>query len=71
MDYVDYFLKHVNDELIEYGETYYKSRAIIVIGRRNGFKEKIRQLNSFLHRIEILTYDVSSTPFFKNTFYEL
>jgi len=57
MDYVDYFLKHVNDEAIEYDETYYKPKAIIVVGRTKDFKDKIRQLNSFLHRIEIITYD--------------
>lgn len=57
MDYIDYFLAHVNDEVIEYGEMYYKPKAIIVIGRIEGFKDKVRQLNSFLHRIEILTYD--------------
>lgn len=57
MDYVDYFLKHVNDEVVEYDETYYKPKAVIVIGQTKNFKEKIRQLNSFLHRIEIMTYD--------------
>lgn len=57
MDYVDYFLNHANDEIVEYGEMYYKPRAIIVIGRKKGFEKNIRQLNSFLHRIEIVTYD--------------
>lgn len=57
MDYVDYFLRHINDEIIEFGETYYKPKAIIVIGRANGLKDKVNQLNSFLHRIEIVTYD--------------
>lgn len=57
MDYVDYFLKHVNDEAMEFGENYYKPKAIIVIGQTKEFKEKIRQLNSFLHRIEIVTYN--------------
>lgn len=57
MDYVDYFLTHINDEMVEYGETYYKPRAIIIIGRRESFEKYIKQLNSFLHRIEIVTYD--------------
>jgi|GEM_PF-774363 len=57
MDYVDYFLTHINDEIVEFGETYYKPRAIIVIGRTKEFGEKVRQLNSFLHRIEVVTYD--------------
>jgi len=57
MDYVDYFLKHVNDEIVEFGETYYKPKAIIVVGRTNGLKDRVNQLNSFLHRIEIVTYD--------------
>ena len=57
MDYVDYFLIHANDEAVEYNETYYKPKAIIVIGRTGTYKTKITQLNSFLHRIEIITYD--------------
>lgn len=57
MDYVDYFLVHANDEAVEYNETYYKPKAIIVIGRTGDYKDKVRQLNSFLHRIEIITYD--------------
>lgn len=59
MDYVDdYTLRH-RDEYYEQGLDTYKPNGIIVIGRQGtpDLERRRRQLNAYLHGIQIWTYD--------------
>lgn len=58
MDYVDYFDSQYKDEYWDTRENYYKTKGIVIIGNKLNASEKskLKQLNSYLHRIEVLTY---------------
>ena len=59
MDYVDDYALRYRDEFYDSGLDTYKPMGIIVIGRQGDrdLERKRRQLNSYLHGIEIWTYD--------------
>ena len=59
MDYIDYYTEQYSYELVRYKDNVYKPKAIIIIGHDldENEKQKLRQHNSYLHRIEVLTYD--------------
>ena len=59
MDYIDYYTDQYAYELVKYKENVYKPKAIIIIGYslNENERQKLRQHNSYLHRIEVLTYD--------------
>lgn len=59
MDYVDDYALRYRDEFYDSGLDTYKPTGIIVIGRQGGrdLERRRRQLNSYLHGIEIWTYD--------------
>ena len=59
MDYVDDYSLRYRDEYYEHGIDTYKPSGIIVIGRRGGqnLERRRRQLNAYLHGIEIWTFD--------------
>lgn len=58
MDYLDYYERNVQEEHWNTGREIYKPKGILLIGR--GYDtdhRKLRQLNSQIRSIEILTYD--------------
>lgn len=59
MDYVDDYALRYRDEYYEHGIDTYKPSGIIVIGRRGeqDLERRRRQLNSYLHGIEVWTFD--------------
>jgi len=59
MDYIDYYAEQYSYEMVKYKENVYKPKAIIIIGSNltEDEKQKLRQHNSYLHRIEVVTYD--------------
>lgn len=59
MDYVDDYALRYRDEYYEHGIDTYKPSGIIVIGRRRdkSLERRRRQLNAYLHGIEIWTFD--------------
>ncbi len=59
MDYLDDYAVRYYDEYYEDGLDTYKPKGIVVIGRsiERDLERRRRQLNSYLHGIEIWTYD--------------
>jgi len=59
MDYIDYYSEQYSYELVHHDQNVYKPVAKIIIGSSlsDDHKKKLRQHNSYLHRIVILTYD--------------
>ncbi|MFX0198019.1 MAG: Shedu anti-phage system protein SduA domain-containing protein, partial [Candidatus Hodarchaeota archaeon] len=59
MDYIDYYSIQYPYEKAVLGNNVFKPKAIIIIGKSltEDAKQKLRQHNSYLHEIEIRTYD--------------
>lgn len=58
MDYMGYYERNVQKEYWKTGKNMYRPRGIVIIGRDlSADKNKLRQFNSHLTRIEIWTYD--------------
>lgn len=59
MNYVDDYALRYRDEYYKHGIDTYKPNGIIVIGRRGvqDLERRRRQLNAYLHGIDIWTFD--------------
>jgi len=60
MDYIDYHLEQRAATFKEEGLDIYKPRGIIILGTTASASERasLQQINSYLHNIEVLTYDI-------------
>lgn len=58
MDYIDVYIKKTMEIFYEEQRELYKPKGIVIIGKRKeSERRELKQLNSFLHDIEILTFD--------------
>jgi hypothetical protein len=60
MDYIDYHLEQRASTFKEEGLDIYKPKGVIIVGTTTSEVERasLRQINSYLHNIEVLTYDI-------------
>ena len=58
MDYIDAYIQETMKQFYVEQREVYKPKGLVIIGKRKkGEERELKQLNSFLHDIEVITFN--------------